>query len=87
MGSRDGVLSRYGQERWYSEWTWPDGMVYRLDLRRKGGALTGRGQARWCTDSLYMGKIDNELTGHGQERWCTLTGHGKERWCTLNGHG
>ena len=26
------VLSGYGQERWYSDWTWTDEMVYCLDL-------------------------------------------------------
>ena len=45
MGSRDGVLSGYGQKS-YTDWTWPDDMVYRLDLGIRGGVLTEHGQDR-----------------------------------------
>ena len=48
MGRRDGVLSGYGHERWYSDWTLPDDdMVYRLDLGRRGGALIEYRQDRY----------------------------------------
>ena len=32
--------SRYGQEKWYSDWTWPD------EIHRIGGILIGYSQAR-----------------------------------------
>ena len=41
MESKYDVLSGYGYER-YSDRTWPDDMVYRLDLGKRGGrVLTG----------------------------------------------
>ena len=44
MGSSDDELYGYGQDRRYSEWTWPDVMVYGLDMGRRSGVLTGHGQ-------------------------------------------
>ena len=73
------VQSGYEQERWYSNWTWPDEMVYSLDLCRGGGLLTWHCQERWCTtDCAWAEEIVNWLDMGSRD--CVLAGHEFKRW-------
>ena len=57
LSRRDGVLTALRQEMRYSERMTEGKMVYRLDMNKRGGILTGHGQQRWCTDMTWAVEV------------------------------
>ena len=47
MISKGGIVTRHGQEMWWTEWAWEREVVYGLDTVNRRSILTGHWQRRW----------------------------------------